>query len=78
MFDRFTADAGVVIAQADGVCSDLGHARVDPTHILIALAEIGPNPASGALEQGRFAPVRAREDLTRSVELAANRPETSS
>jgi hypothetical protein len=73
MFARFTADAKRVIARADLLSADLGHPVIEPGHLLVALAEEGPNAATRALADAGFDAVRAREDLVRSVETSGSR-----
>ena len=77
MFARFTQDARGVVARADQVSAELGHERVGPGHMLIALAEAGPNGATRALGSVRFQAARAREDLVRTVEGDAIHPDAA-
>jgi BirA family biotin operon repressor/biotin-[acetyl-CoA-carboxylase] ligase len=74
MFERFTADARTIIVRAQDVASHLGHDRIGPGHLLIAIAEGEANRATEALASARFQAARAREDLARIVEVAAARP----
>jgi hypothetical protein len=78
IFERFTADARVVVVQAQNVATHLGHDRIGAGHLLIAIAEGEPNRATEALVSARFRAPRAREDLARIVELTAIQPRAGS
>ncbi len=74
LFGRFTQDARGVVGRADQISVELGHERIGPGHMLVALAEVGPNGATRALESVRFQVARAKEDLVRIVEVAVIQP----
>lgn len=63
MFERFSADARQTVVLGAEAARELGHDYVGAEHLLIALAERGPNVATRSLIASGFDPARARNDL---------------
>lgn len=63
MFERFTADARQTVVLGAEAARELGHDWVGAEHLLIAVAERGPNVATRSLIASGFDPARARNDL---------------
>ena len=63
MFERFTTDAKQAVVLGAEAARELGNDYVGAEHLLIALAERGPNVASRSLTRCGFDPSRARRDL---------------
>jgi ATP-dependent Clp protease ATP-binding subunit ClpA len=67
MFERFTPEARRIVTDGVEIAQHLHHDFLGTEHLLIALADTGPNIATRALLACGFDPARAREDLERIV-----------
>jgi ATP-dependent Clp protease ATP-binding subunit ClpA len=67
MFERFTPEARRIVIDGVEIAQHLHHDFLGTEHLLIALADTGPNIATRALLACGFDPARAREDLERIV-----------
>jgi ATP-dependent Clp protease ATP-binding subunit ClpA len=67
MFERFTPEARRIVTGGVEIAQHLHHDFLGTEHLLIALADTGPNVASRTLMACGFDPARAREDLERIV-----------
>jgi len=67
MFERFTPEARRIVTDGVEIAQHLHHDFLGTEHLLIALADTGPNIATRALLSCGFDPARAREDLEQIV-----------
>lgn len=67
MFERFTPEARRIVTGGVEFARHLHHDFLGTEHLLMALADTGPNVATRALIACGFDPARAREDLERIV-----------
>jgi ATP-dependent Clp protease ATP-binding subunit ClpA len=66
MFERFTESARMAVRQAHTEAAGLGHERIGPEHLLIAVASL-EGPASAALRTAGTTPETLREAVAREA-----------